>query len=78
MEPIFDRKGKTVGWLKDEVIYDRANRWRAFIHDGNVFTYQGHHLGKQLGTLLKLLNHLEDDEVKEGMIKYLSNLTTSP
>lgn len=45
MGPIFNRQGRTVGWLNGDVIYDRNNRYRAFVSDGNVFTYQGRHLG---------------------------------
>jgi len=45
MEPIFNSQGRTVGWIEDNVIYDRNNRYRAFIEDGNIFNYQGKHLG---------------------------------
>lgn len=45
MEPIFNPHGKSIGWIDNDVIYDRSNRYRAFVSDGNVFTYQGRHLG---------------------------------
>ncbi|MDD5159473.1 MAG: hypothetical protein PHI47_05445 [Sulfuricurvum sp.] len=45
MEPIFNRHGQTVGWLFNGVIYDRKNCYRAFIRDGNIFTYDAQHLG---------------------------------
>jgi hypothetical protein len=44
--PIYGRNGSTVGWLNsDRVIYDRNNRYRAFVENGGVYTYQGRHLG---------------------------------
>ncbi|AFY72339.1 hypothetical protein Syn7502_00171 [Synechococcus sp. PCC 7502] len=46
MEPIFDRNGRTLGWLRDEVILDTNNRNRAFIRDESVYTYQGQYLGR--------------------------------
>ena len=46
MQPIYGRNGRTVGWLNnDGVIYDRNNRYRAFVQNGVVYTYQGRHLG---------------------------------
>ena len=46
MEPIFDSNGRTVGWLKDNVIYDRSNRCRAFLSNGAIFTYNGFYIGR--------------------------------
>jgi hypothetical protein len=46
MKPIYSRTGQTVGWLTGDVIYDRNNRYRAFISKGEVYTYQGRHLGR--------------------------------
>jgi hypothetical protein len=46
MEPIFDRNGRTVGWLHGDVIYDRSNRARAFVQGGAVYTYHGNYLGR--------------------------------
>jgi len=45
MEPIFNRHGRTIGWLKNGVIYDRKNCYRAFIRDRYIFTYDAHCLG---------------------------------
>lgn len=45
MEAIFDRNGKTIGWLNDDVIYDRHNRYRAFVSDENIVSYGSQHLG---------------------------------
>lgn len=45
MKPIFNRHGRTIGWLYNSVIYDRNNCCRAFIRDGNLFTYNAQHLG---------------------------------
>lgn len=46
MQPIYGRNGQTVGWLNDGgVIYDRNNRYRAFVQNGAVYTYNGRHLG---------------------------------
>lgn len=45
MEPIFNRHGRTIGWLYNGVIYDRKNYCRAFIRDFNVFSYNAQHLG---------------------------------
>lgn len=46
MEPIYDRNGQTVGWLKDGVIYDRTPKPRAFIHNGAIFTYDRRYIGR--------------------------------
>jgi hypothetical protein len=45
MKPIFNRHGRTIGWLYNGIIYDRNNCSRAFIRDNNVFTYNAQHLG---------------------------------
>jgi hypothetical protein len=45
MQPIFNRHGRTIGWLYNGIIYDRNNCSRAFIRDGNVFTYDAQYLG---------------------------------
>ena len=45
MKPIFNRHGRTIGWLYNGVIYDRKNSYRAFIRDGNLFTFDSQHLG---------------------------------
>lgn len=46
MEPIFDSNGKTIGWLEDDVIYDRRNYCRAFLSDGAIFKYNGYYIGR--------------------------------
>lgn len=45
MKPIFNRHGRTIGWLDNGIIYDRKNCYRAFIRNGNIFTYEALHLG---------------------------------
>ncbi|HZF71041.1 4-fold beta flower protein [Sulfuricurvum sp.] len=45
MKPIFNRHGRTIGWLYNGVIYDRNNCSRAFIRDSSVFTYDAQYLG---------------------------------
>ncbi len=44
MKPIFNRRGWTIGWLYNGVIFDRNNRCRAFVRDGYVFTYASHYI----------------------------------
>ena len=46
MEPIYDQNGRTVGWLKEDVIYDIDGTPRAFIREGAVFNYEGDYLGR--------------------------------
>jgi hypothetical protein len=45
MEPIFDRRGRPVGWLQAHVIYDRNGRGRAWLQEGTLYTYGGEYLG---------------------------------
>jgi hypothetical protein len=45
MQPIFNRHGRTIGWLYNGIIYDRRNCYRAFIRDNHIFTYDAKHLG---------------------------------
>lgn len=45
MQPIFNRHGRTIGWLDNGVIYDRQNFCRAFIRGCNLFTFNALHLG---------------------------------
>lgn len=45
MKPIFNRHGRTIGWLYNGVIYDRRNCCRAFITDCHVFSYNAQYLG---------------------------------
>jgi hypothetical protein len=45
MHAIFDRNGRTVGWLDDETIRDRQMRHRAFIEGDGVFSFGGSHRG---------------------------------
>ncbi|MDD2830215.1 MAG: hypothetical protein PHW18_11635 [Sulfuricurvum sp.] len=45
MQPIFNRHGRTIGWLDNGIIYDRTNSYRAFIRDNHIFTYDAKHLG---------------------------------
>ena len=46
MEPIFNREGKTVGWLDGNAIIDRNGLHRAFIDNGAVYTYRSRYLGR--------------------------------
>jgi hypothetical protein len=46
MLAIFDRHGKTAARLDDDVIVDRANRCRAFVHEERVISYRGTDLGQ--------------------------------
>ena len=45
LEPIFDRAGRTVGWLNDCAVLDREARALAFVDRGGVFAYDGQHRG---------------------------------
>jgi hypothetical protein len=45
MEPIFDRNGKTVGWLHEDVVYDPDGANLAFVFRGALFSFDGRHLG---------------------------------
>lgn len=42
---IFDRNGTPVGWTDGDVIWDLSGQHRAFIGNGNVYTYSAAHLG---------------------------------
>lgn len=46
MEPIFDRNGRTVGWLHGDVIYDLRARARAFVSNNSIVNYRAQHLGR--------------------------------
>lgn len=45
LEPIFDRTGRTVGWLNDCAVLDREARALAFVDRDAVFAYDGQHRG---------------------------------
>ncbi len=46
MDPVFDKKGKVVGWFRtDGAIVDRFGHYRAFVSNGAVFDYHSHFLG---------------------------------
>jgi hypothetical protein len=45
-KPIYDRNGRAVGWLKDDVVYDTDGSPRAFIKKGNVCNYKDEYLGR--------------------------------
>ena len=45
MEPIFDVRGETVGWLNRGKVYSTAGRPRALIRSGAVFSFATVHLG---------------------------------
>jgi len=39
MKPIYDKHGRTVGWLKEDTIYDLNGTPRAYIREGAIFTH---------------------------------------
>jgi hypothetical protein len=45
MEPIFDPHGRAVGWLSNDVVYERSGRARAFVDNGAVISYRAQHIG---------------------------------
>jgi hypothetical protein len=45
MEPIFDRRGSVVAWIKGEDIYDLDGSHVAVLNGWNVYGHQGQHLG---------------------------------
>jgi hypothetical protein len=46
LQPVFDKKGKVVGWFRrDGAIADRLGQYRAFVNNGAVFDYHSHFLG---------------------------------
>ncbi|TES85194.1 MAG: hypothetical protein E3J89_05025 [Candidatus Aminicenantes bacterium] len=46
MEPIYDQNGRTVGWLKEDVVYYIDGSPCTFIRNGNIFNYEGDYLGR--------------------------------
>ena len=44
-KPIFDKRGKTVGWLGKNVVYSLNGNPKAFIEDQAVCAYNGEYLG---------------------------------
>jgi len=46
MTPIFDRHGKTVGWLVSGVIFGPHHQPQAFVRRNAVFSFSGRHLGR--------------------------------
>ncbi len=46
MNAIFSRKGRTVGWLQNDVAYDLRGEAVAFIRDGAVYSYAGRNVGR--------------------------------
>jgi len=45
MEPIFDRNGRTVGWIHEDVVYSLDGANLAFVFRGALFGFDGRHLG---------------------------------
>jgi hypothetical protein len=45
MDPIFDTRGRTRGWMHDDVIFDLEGRPRAFVKRDGVYSFRGLHLG---------------------------------
>lgn len=46
MEPIFDPRGNSVGWLRNEVVFDADIQPVAFIRQNAVFSYGRLYLGR--------------------------------
>lgn len=46
MEPIYNQKGLTVGWLKEGVNYNIDGTPCAFIRNDNIFNYEGDYLAR--------------------------------
>jgi len=46
MTAIFDRHGKTVGWLASGVIFGPHHQPRAFTRRSGVFSFSGHQIGR--------------------------------
>ena len=53
MYPIFNRKGKVVGWLHEKNIYGPGGKHLAFIKKENVYNHRGEHKGFFLDNFLK-------------------------
>jgi len=50
VEPIFNFRAQTVGWLVDGTAFSGEGRHTAFIHEGSVFAApSGHYLGQSDG-----------------------------
>ena len=45
MDPIYDRNGRTVGWLYNGAVLDLLSRPRAFVQGTEVFSAVGRYLG---------------------------------
>ena len=43
MIPIFNRRGKTVGWIANGLIFNQANQLRAFIRNDAIFSFESAH-----------------------------------
>ena len=46
MKPIYDKHGRTVGWLKEDTIYDLNGTPRAYIREGAIFNYSADYIGR--------------------------------
>jgi hypothetical protein len=46
MTPIFNRKGKAVGWFCDNVVFNINGSAVAFLRENNVFDYRCRYLGR--------------------------------
>jgi hypothetical protein len=45
MEPVFDRKGKTIAWLMEGVLFNLGGRPIAFLSKNSVVSYRAKYLG---------------------------------
>ncbi|MFL5574014.1 MAG: 4-fold beta flower protein [Gemmatimonadaceae bacterium] len=45
MEPIFDRNGRAVAWLNENIVHDHSGRARAFVDNAAVISYRAQHIG---------------------------------
>lgn len=46
MTPIFDRNGKTVGWINNRYILNSANKYQAILNNNKVYAISGNYLGE--------------------------------
>jgi len=84
MKPIFSNKGVTIGWKKENIIYDINGNPRAFINKDSIFNYNGNYIGRlqngyireKFGNAAGFLEHAENGPIKP-IIK-ISNVPPIP
>jgi hypothetical protein len=70
MCPVFERSGKTVGWINDGVIFDMAQQARAFIRGESVYNFQGRYLGRLENGFLR--------DPRGNAVAFLTGATSGP